>query len=175
MLKKLILVVACLSGLAFLAWWNYGSFSMSYPRLRVKVQVWSWRHFGDPFDSERRRIAGRNAMDCSNSLRDDASILKCASSALEHRKGYFLRYKTRGTDSTGVSGIVASDHGATFELAYDVWNGFVTVWERRCPDPVRISAINDQWGWDIHCLPPVKSEKEVVTIRDDWARPHGAR
>ena len=169
MLKKPTLLAAIVSILGFLVWWNYGSLSMSYPRFRAQLRSWSWRHFGDPFDSEARRIGGSNAIDCSNSLRDEASILSCTSAASKQHKAYRLRYNFRGKDSVGVSGIVANQSGATFELSYNVWNGFVTAWERRCPDPVRISAISDQSGWDIHCLPPAKSENEVVTIRDDWA------
>lgn len=175
MSKKLTLLAASVSILGFLGWRNYGGLSMSYPRLRMQVRSWTWRHFGDPFDVEARHIVGINAVDCSKSLlRDEASILNCISSASRQHKAYRLRYNFRGADSIGVSGIVANQNGVTFELSYNVWNGFVTAWERRCPDPVRVSAISDEWGWDIHCLPPIKFENEVVTIRDDWAKSIGA-
>lgn len=176
MLKRLIFALAVICGLFFLAWWEYSDVSMQYPRSKLLFRTWYWRHFGDPFDVEARRIAGHDSVNCSNSLQYDSSaVLNCVSAAQEQHRGVILRYNISGKDSSGVSGIVGASDGRTYDIAYDVWNGFVKAWERRCPEPVKISAIRDYRVWDIHCLPLVKSENEVKVLRDDWAEQVGKK
>ena len=160
---------AAICVLLFIGWWNYSDLSMQYPRTKLVFRNWYWRHFGDPFDVEARQIAGRNPVNCSDSLHDTTSVLSCISAAQKQHRPFSLRYGIRGKDSNGVSGLVGAGDGTTYEVAYDVWNGYVKAWRRRCPEPIGITAASDPWGWDIHCVPPVKSDIEVKVIRDDWA------
>lgn len=169
MLRTFLVVALFLFALCFLIWWNYDALPGRVPSLKLQVRNWYWHHFGGPFDAEARRIAGRDAANCSELLHGSAAIGNCALTAQRHHRAFILRYNFRGKDSSGVSGIVGASDGTTYDLAYDVWNGFVKVWERRCPEPLSISAVRDAWGWDIHCLPTVKSVDEGKVIRDDWA------
>jgi hypothetical protein len=169
MLKTFVAVALLVFALGFLIWWIYGNVPTRLPSLKLLVENWYWRHFGDPFDAEARHIAGRDAVSCSDFLHGSTAIVNCALTAQRQHRAFVLRYDTQGKDSSGVSGIVGASDGTTYDVAYDISAGYVTVWKRRCPEPVNISAVQDKWGWDIHCLPPVKSVGEVKVLRDDWA------
>jgi hypothetical protein len=170
-----MLLLAGVCVLFFIAWWKYSDLTMQYPRTKLVFRNWYWHHFGDPFDAEVRQIAGRDQVNCSDSLHDTTSVLSCVSAAQKQHRPFSLHYGIRGIDSTGVSGLVGASDGTTYEVAYNVWNGFVTAWRRQCPEPLKISAVRNAWSWDIHCVPPVKSDSEVKVIRDDWAESIASR
>lgn len=162
-------VVVVVGALSFLVWWNYARFHMEYPGRKLQLRSWYWRHFGDPFEVQARRIVGGNGVDCSGSLQDEVTVSNCITKAQREHRGFQLRYATRGIDTTGANGIVGGTDGNSYEVWYTIWNGYVIVSRRRCPEPLRISVQRDAWGDDMHCFPLAKSEKEAEIFRDDWA------
>lgn len=149
-------------------WWNYATLQWAYPRYRVETRKWWWHHFGDPFDTQRRHIAGYNPIDCSAQVRGDTTIPACIANASRQHRGFQLRADFCGIDSCGVTGVIGSPDGTVYEVSFDVWNHYVSVWRRRCPSPLQV-ATSDAWsGYTIACLPRATSETQLEIIRDDW-------
>ena len=164
-------LAACLVCLIFLGWWNYGVLSWSYPQRRIALRDWYWRHFGDPFDTERREIAGFDAVDCSAPTPSSVTIDECLSTANRQRRAVQSRANFCGIDSCGATGIIGGPDGIAYQVDFDVWNGFVSVTRRRCPLPLRIirNEIGFGRGFMLECLPAATPEEQVEIIRDDWA------
>ena len=166
-MRKNAVATIVIALLCSLTWWNYAAFSWEYRHRKLQFRNWYWRHFGDPFEVQARAIAGRKALDCSNSPQGETAFSTCMSEARREGRGFRLQYPTRGIDTTGVEGIIGSKDGPTFELSYILWNEYVTVSKRRCPEPLQLAVNADDRPY---CFPSIKSENEIEVLRDDWAQ-----
>jgi hypothetical protein len=166
--RRLPIAATGLCILTFLIWWNYAALSWSSRGVRLAARGWYWRDFGDPFEQLRRTIAGFNLVDCSYSVANEYAASNCVSAAIRANRNFQLRKRWCGIDSCGVEGIVGTNEVA-YEIDFDLRNGFVTVWRRKCPTPLRITTSWGSWSNEIHCMPLPRANSEIEILCDDWA------